>query len=130
MKKITNKLLWIFAVGQFGWSLLSGIITNWMTFYYTGVPKGPGDNTGLFRESITQGHILWSLTLFGLVMAVGRVFDAVTDPLKREGCDCAVLACTELSLLTSRLGGDSFFVDSLEVLAECAVRMFDKEYIP
>ena len=56
--------------------------------------------------------------------------DAVIDPLKREGCDCAVLACTELSLLTSRLGGDSFFVDSLEVLAECAVRMFDKEYIP
>ena len=81
LKPITNKLLWIFAVGQFGWSLLSGIITNWMTFYYTGVPKGPGDNTGLFRESITQGHILWSLTLFGLVMAVGRIFDAVTDPL-------------------------------------------------
>ena len=24
-KPITNKLLWIFAVGQFGWSLLSGI---------------------------------------------------------------------------------------------------------
>ena len=80
-KPITNKLLWIFAIGQFGWSLLSGIIANWMTFYYTGVPKGPGDNTGLFRESITQGHILWSLTLFGLVMAVGRIFDAVTDPL-------------------------------------------------
>ena len=56
--------------------------------------------------------------------------DAVIDPLKREGCDCAILACTELSLLTSRLEGDSFFVDSLEVLAECAVRMFDKEYIP
>ena len=29
-KPITNKLLWIFAVGQFGWSLLSGIISTWM----------------------------------------------------------------------------------------------------
>ena len=30
LKPITNKLLWIFAVGQFGWSLLSGIVSNWM----------------------------------------------------------------------------------------------------
>ena len=28
LKPITNKLLWIFAVGQFGWSLLSGIVSN------------------------------------------------------------------------------------------------------
>ena len=25
-KKITNKVLWIFAVGQLGWSMLSGIV--------------------------------------------------------------------------------------------------------
>ena len=25
LKPITNKLLWIFAIGQFGWSLLSEI---------------------------------------------------------------------------------------------------------
>ena len=55
--------------------------------------------------------------------------DAVTEPLKKEGCDCAVLACTELSLLSTRLSDDPFFVDSLEVLAECAVRMFGKEYV-
>ena len=34
MKKITNKVLWIFAIGQFGWSLLSGIISNWLVYYY------------------------------------------------------------------------------------------------
>ena len=34
-KPITNKLLWIFAVGQFGWSLLSGIVANWMVYYYS-----------------------------------------------------------------------------------------------
>ena len=81
MKKITNKLLWIFAVGQFGWSLLSGIVTNWMVYYYTGVPDPQNPNTGIFASGITQDKIFLGLTLFGLVLAVGRIFDAVTDPL-------------------------------------------------
>ncbi len=81
MKKITNKLLWIFAVGQFGWSLLSGVVTNWMVYYYTGTPDAQNPNTGIFASGITQNPILFKLTLFGLVMAVGRIFDAVTDPL-------------------------------------------------
>jgi GPH family glycoside/pentoside/hexuronide:cation symporter len=80
-KPITNKLLWIFAVGQFGWSLLSGIVTNWMVYYYTGSPDAQNPNTGIFAAGITQHPILFKLTLFGLVMAVGRVFDAITDPL-------------------------------------------------
>ena len=54
MKKITNKLLWIFAVGQFGWSLLSGIVTNWMVYYYTGTPDAQNPNTGIFAAGITQ----------------------------------------------------------------------------
>ena len=81
MKKITNKLLWIFAVGQFGWSLLSGIVTNWMVYYYTGSPDAQNPNTGIFASGITQNPILFRLTLFGLVLAVGRIFDAITDPL-------------------------------------------------
>ena len=80
-KPITNKLLWIFAVGQFGWSLLSGIVTNWMVYYYTGTPDANNPNTGIFVSGITQSPILFKLTLFGLVMAVGRIFDAITDPL-------------------------------------------------
>ena len=80
-KPITNKLLWIFAVGQFGWSLLSGIVTNWMVYYYTGSPDAQNPNTGIFASGITQNPILFKLTLFGLVLAVGRIFDAVTDPL-------------------------------------------------
>ena len=59
LKPITNKLLWIFAIGQFGWSLLSGIVSNWMVYYYTGSPDA-------------QNPILFKLTLFGLVLAVGR----------------------------------------------------------
>ena len=81
MKKITNKVLWIFAVGQFGWSLLSGIVTNWMVYYYTGTPDAQNPNTGIFASGITQNPILFKLTLFGIVMAVGRIFDAITDPL-------------------------------------------------
>lgn len=29
-KLATNKVLWIFAIGQLGWSTLSGIISNWL----------------------------------------------------------------------------------------------------
>ena len=80
-KQITNKLLWIFAVGQFGWSLLSGVVSNWMVYYYTGSPDAQNPNTGIFASGITQNPILFRLTLFGLVLAVGRIFDAITDPL-------------------------------------------------
>ena len=80
-KKITNKLLWIFAIGQFGWSLLSGVVSNWMVYYYTGSPDAQNPNTGIFASGITQNPIIFRLTLFGLVLAVGRIFDAVTDPL-------------------------------------------------
>lgn len=75
MKKITNKILWIFAVGQFGWSLLSGIITNWLVYYYT------DETAGVFGHNITTGTLFLSITLFGLITMVGRVFDAITDPL-------------------------------------------------
>ncbi|MCR5418360.1 MAG: MFS transporter [Lachnospiraceae bacterium] len=81
LKPITNKLLWIFALGQFGWSLLSGVVSNWMVYYYTGAPSEQNPNTGLFASGITQTPILFKLTLFGLVLAVGRIFDAITDPL-------------------------------------------------
>ena len=35
LQKITNKVLWLFAIGQLGWSILSGIISSWLVFYYT-----------------------------------------------------------------------------------------------
>ncbi len=81
LKPITNKLLWVFALGQFGWSLLSGVVSNWMVYYYTGTPTEQNPNTGIFATGITQNPILFKLTLFGLILAVGRIFDAVTDPL-------------------------------------------------
>ena len=32
MKKVTNKVLWQFAIGQLGWSMLSGLVSNWLVF--------------------------------------------------------------------------------------------------
>ena len=34
MKKLTTGKIWLFAVGQFGWALLSGIISNWLVYFY------------------------------------------------------------------------------------------------
>ena len=81
LKPITNSLLWVFAIGQFGWSLLSGIVSNWIVYYYTGAPSEQNPNTGIFASGITQDPIFFKLTLFGLVLALGRIFDAITDPL-------------------------------------------------
>ena len=89
LKPITNKILWIFAVGQFGWSLLSGIISTWMVHLYTGVAETEGATNGLFASFITQSPILGSLTLFGVITAFGRIFDAVTDPLIASWSDRA-----------------------------------------
>lgn len=85
-KKIAgNKILWIFAVGQLGWSLLSGIISNWLVFFYQPSAEELGKGQQIF---IPQGLFL-GLTLIGLITAVGRVFDAVTDPFiagKSDSC--------------------------------------------
>ena len=88
-KPITNRLLWIFAVGQFGWSLLSGIIATWLVHLYTGSAERFLDTNGILSGFISQNPLIASLTLFGLITAVGRLFDAVTDPLIASWSDRA-----------------------------------------
>ena len=88
-KPITNKLLWIFAVGQFGWSLLSGIISTWLVHLYTGSAERFLDTNGILSGFISQNPLIASLTLFGIITAVGRLFDAVTDPLIASWSDRA-----------------------------------------
>lgn len=34
MKKLTTGKIWQFAAGQFGWAMLSGIISNWLVYFY------------------------------------------------------------------------------------------------
>ncbi|MBR4223525.1 MAG: MFS transporter [Oscillospiraceae bacterium] len=75
-KEASKKILWLFAVGQLGWSILSGIVSNWMVFFFQ--PSGEELANGQVAF-LPQGMIL-GLTAIGLIGAVGRIFDAVTDP--------------------------------------------------
>lgn len=49
------------------------------------------------------------------------LFNAAVDDLKRQGCDMAVLGCTELSLVKRDEKLGSFFIDSTEVLCKNAL---------
>ena len=79
MKRLTKKQMIIFAIGQLGWSILSGIISAlFVTFY---LPT-QGDIDSGATQYIKPGLIvLGFLTILGLITALSRIFDAVTDPL-------------------------------------------------
>ena len=76
-KLASNKILWIFAIGQLGWSMMSGIINNWLVYFYQPGESLLAQGHTLF---ITQGAVVLGLTVIGFISALGRVFDAFTDP--------------------------------------------------
>ena len=79
MKRLTKKQMIVFAVGQLGWSILSGIIGAWFVTFY--LPT-QGDIDAGATQFIKPGLvILGILTILGLITALSRVFDAITDPL-------------------------------------------------
>ena len=79
MKRLTKKQMILFAVGQLGWSILSGIISAWFVTFY--LPT-QGDIDAGATQYIRPGLIvLGFLTILGLITALSRIFDAVTDPL-------------------------------------------------
>jgi Na+/melibiose symporter-like transporter len=67
-----------YALGQLGWSLASYGAANFLIFFY--LPPKEGAQS-MFPKMIFQGNVLLGLTVIGLIMAFGRVFDAGTDPL-------------------------------------------------
>ena len=75
--KVTNKTLWIFAIGQLGWSMLAGIVTNWFVYFYAPDINNIDPTHIIF---IPTGAVFMGLTIIGLISAVGRIFDAITDP--------------------------------------------------
>ena len=75
-KIATNKILWIFAIGQLGWSILAGIISNWLVYFYQPSNEEIANGQTIF---IPQGTFI-GLTVVGMITAIGRIFDAVTDP--------------------------------------------------
>ena len=69
----------IFAIGQLGWSMLSGIINAWLVTFY--LPAQVDIDAGA-TQYITPGLVIFGfLTILGLITAASRIFDAVTDPL-------------------------------------------------
>jgi len=63
-----------YSLGQFGWSLLSGIIGSYLIFYYI-----PTKESGI-SIFIPQVVFIGFITIIGAITMLGRLFDAVTDP--------------------------------------------------
>ena len=79
LKKLTTGKVWCFAIGQFGWSILAAIISSWLVNYYQPDLATQAAGQPIF---IPQGRAVFGLlTVLGAITAIGRIFDAVTDPL-------------------------------------------------
>lgn len=63
-----------YSLGQFGWSLLAGIINTYLVFYY--IPTGKSGIQAVIPQVVFFGF----LTIIGLITMLGRFFDAITDP--------------------------------------------------
>ncbi len=74
-QKLSNKIKWCYAIGQMGWSILSGLITVWLVWFYF-----PPDNVDI-AEYIPRSAVLGIFTVIGIITMCGRFMDAITDPL-------------------------------------------------
>ena len=77
-RRLTKKEMWTFAIGQLGWSILSGIVTTWLVTYY--LPTEASIQAGAKFYVPTGLIIFGALTILGLITFICRIFDAVTDP--------------------------------------------------
>ena len=78
MKSLSTGKIWLFAAGQFGWSLLSGLISNWLVYFYQPDEASIAQGQTIF---IPQGLVVLGIfTVIGGITAFGRLFDAITDP--------------------------------------------------
>lgn len=78
MKALSKRKIWLLAVGQLGWAILSGLISNWLVYFYQPDETAQAAGQTIF---IPQGRVLFgAFTIIGAITALGRVFDAVTDP--------------------------------------------------
>ena len=77
-RRLTKKEMRIFAVGQLGWSILSGLINAWLVTFY--LPTTQDVEKGAHFYLPTGLIIFGILTILGLIAFICRIFDAVTDP--------------------------------------------------
>lgn len=77
-KTLSRGKVWCFAVGQFGWSVLSALISSFLVAYYQPDQATQAAGQPIF---IPQGLVIFGiLTILGAITWFGRIFDAVTDP--------------------------------------------------
>lgn len=78
-RRLTKKEMWIFAIGQLGWSILGGLINAWLVTFYLPTSGDVANGAPFF---LPTGLIIFGvLTILGLISFICRIFDAVTDPL-------------------------------------------------
>ena len=65
--------------------------------------------------------IIYGKVKSGIIPDPAELYE-IADPMFETGCDCAILGCTELSLIGKQMD-DPRFVDSLVVLAVCSIRL-------
>lgn len=54
-------------------------------------------------------------------------FNKVINEMKTNGCDAVILGCTELSIIKKDYHLDSYYVDSLEMLAQATIKACGKK---
>ncbi|KEI72606.1 MFS transporter [Endozoicomonas elysicola] len=68
----------LFSFGNFGWMLAAASFGSVITYFYF-PPEVEG--TTPIPELITRAPVLMGLTVLGIILALSRCFDAITDPL-------------------------------------------------
>ena len=77
-RRLTKKEMWIFAIGQLGWSILGGIVNTWLVTFYLPTQSSVAAGAKFY---IPTGLVIFGvLTVLGLITFICRIFDAVTDP--------------------------------------------------
>lgn len=72
--KLPIKIKIAYALGQLGWSILSGIIQVWLVWFYN------PPSTVAIPQLISRNAVFGFLTVIGLITMLGRFMDAITDP--------------------------------------------------
>ena len=69
-KRLSKKQMIIFAIGQLGWSLLSGIISAWLVTFY--LPSEQDIAAGAIQYILPGLAIGSFMTILGLITACSR----------------------------------------------------------
>ena len=72
-----GRVLRNFAIGQLGWATLSGVVTNWLVYFYMPSEEMIAEGWPLF---ITQGIVFAGMTVIGIITALCRLVDGFIDP--------------------------------------------------